>query len=97
MADSTSTPTYGARFLDELQHLTKSTGGLSYADLPRVRQMDREQVLAVLSKRYDLDSLVRLDARSPEEFARAIVREGAARAADPVTDAVLISTLLDLF
>ncbi len=95
MTDSTQR-SYGARFFDELQRLTKSTSGLSYADIPRVREMDREQVLGVLSKLYDLDWILRLESSSPEEFARAIVREGAPRGTDPAVNATLLSTLLDL-
>ena len=95
MMGSTAAPTYGGRFLDELQRLTKSTSGLTYADIPRLRAMDREQLLGALSKLYDLDSLLRLELSSPEEFARAIVREGVARPADPATDFILVSTLLD--
>ena len=96
MTGSTAAPTYGGRFLDELQRLTKSTSGLTYADIPRLRAMDREQLLGALSKLYDLDSLLRLDSSSPEQFARAIAGEGVARPASPATDAILLSTLLDL-
>jgi hypothetical protein len=95
MTDSTSGPSYGGRFFDELQRLAKSTSGFNYSDIQRVHAMDREQVIALLPKVYDLDSILRLDSSSPEEFARAIVRERVARAADPATDAALLSTLLD--
>jgi hypothetical protein len=95
MTDSTATPSYGSRFFDELRRATGSTSGITYADIPRIRLMDRDQVLVVMSKVYDLDSLLRLDSSSPEAFAREIAR-GVARASNPVTNAVLLSTLLDL-
>ncbi len=96
MTDTAPEPAYGARFFAELQRLTKSTATIKYADIPRVRAMDRQQVLGVLSKLYDLDALLRLDSGSPEEFARAIVREGVPRAGDAATNAFLLSTLLDV-
>jgi len=96
MTNSTTPASYGARFFDALQLATGSTSGLAYADIQRLRDMDRDQVLAVMSKVYDLDSLLRFDWSSPEEFARAIAREGVARARKPATDVVLWSTLLDL-
>jgi hypothetical protein len=80
MTDSASAQPYGGRFFDELRRLTKSTWGLKYADIPRLRAMDRDQVLAELSKLYDLDWILRLDSSSPEGFARAIAREGLVRA-----------------
>ncbi len=83
MTAPTSAPPYGGRFFDELRRLTNSTCGLTYADVSRVRMMTRDQVLAVLARRYDLDWMLRLDSGSPEEFARAIVREGPAMAKDP--------------
>jgi hypothetical protein len=80
MTDSASAQPYGGLFFDELRRLTKSTWGLKYADIPRLRAMDRDQVLAELSKLYDLDWILRLDSSSPEGFARAIAREGLVRA-----------------
>jgi hypothetical protein len=93
---STPVPDYGGRFFDELQRLTKSTSGFTYAELSRVRVMDREQLLAVLSKRYELDSLLQLDSSSPEALARAMVREGVGYPANPAAAAYILSTLLDL-
>ena len=92
----TSDEPYGARFFDELQRATGSTCGVTYAEIPRVRAMDRDQVLVIMSKVFDLDSMLRLDSSSPEEFARAIAREGVARARNPGINWVLLDTLLEL-
>jgi hypothetical protein len=88
---------YGASFFDELCRLTKSTCGLSYAESSRVREMNRDQVLRVLSKRYDLDWLLKLDSRSPVEFARAIVEKGVPRTPLSASElAIVLSPLVDL-
>jgi len=62
-----------------LCRLTKSTCGLSYAETSRVREMDRKQVLLVLSRQYDPDWLLQADSSSPEEFARAVADRGLTR------------------
>jgi hypothetical protein len=59
--------------------------------------MNRDQVLHLLSKQYDLDWLLRLDSRAPVEFARAILEEGVPRAPLGALELVLVlSPLVDL-
>ena len=79
MTEAASAGSYGGRFYDELCRLTKSTCGLSYEDVLRVREMDRKQVLLVLSAQYDLDWLLQADSSSPEGFARIVADRGLAR------------------
>jgi hypothetical protein len=80
MRDAPSAGSYGARFFAELCRLTKSTGGLTYADTARVREVGREELLLILGQHYDGDSLLGLDSSSPEAFARAVVRDGRPKA-----------------
>jgi hypothetical protein len=59
--------------------------------------MNREQVLHLLSKQYDLDWLLRLDSGSPVEFARAIVEKGVRRAPlSPLEQVLILSPFVDL-
>ena len=88
---------YGGRFFDELRRLTSSTSGLTYADVSRVREMTRDQVLSILARQYDLDWMLQLDSSSPEEFARAIVREGPARAKNGALAVVALFCVPDVF
>lgn len=78
---------FGARFIDEMRRLTKSTWGLEYRELQRIAQMDREEFRATLghqlappSKGWDDGGPV---ASEPEQLARAIVAEG--RSSDLLT------------
>ncbi len=82
MTELASAAPYGARFFNELRRLTDSTWGLDYADIPRVCAMDRQGILALLSRLHEPDWILQLESSSPEEFAQAIVREGEARAAE---------------
>jgi hypothetical protein len=81
MSDSPSEGAYGGRWFDELRRLTNSTWGLGYADILRVREMDRAEVLGLLARTREPHWVLQLDSSSPEEFARAIVREAQAREA----------------
>ena len=87
---------YGGRFFDELRRLTNSTQGFKYEDIPGVRAMDREQILGALSQMHKPDWILRLDSSSPEDFARAIVREGQARAVEREEWGGAVGLLVDL-
>ncbi len=86
MTGPTAELPYGGRFFDELRRLTNSTHGFNYADIERVRAMDREQILDALAKLHKPAWILKLDSSLPEEFARAIVREGQARAVDSAAE-----------
>jgi hypothetical protein len=72
---------YGGRFFDELRRLSNSAWGFDHAQIQQVRGMSREQLLACLSRSPGAQWILALDSSSPEEFARAFVREGQKRAA----------------
>jgi len=83
---------FGARFIDEMRRLTKSTWGLEYRELQRLAQMDREEFRATLGHRVVPAGTVRDGsdpvASEPEQLARAIVEQG--RSSDLLTDVVNI-------
>jgi hypothetical protein len=73
---------FGARFLDELRRLTKSSWHLDYATLNRLGQMDRAQFTAAIGKRgrlIDPGWVPSGSAMEPEELAQAVVREAMRR------------------
>ena len=76
--------TYGARFVDEVRRITRSTWGLGYRELERVARMEREAFLAAFGPRLAafgdawLEAHLHLDA---EDLARAVIREAEERAA----------------
>jgi len=83
---------FGARFIDEMRRLTKSSWGLEYREMQRVAQMDRGEFRAAFGHRVappdkgqDGPDPV---ASEPEQLARAIVEQG--RSSDLLTDVVNI-------
>jgi hypothetical protein len=42
---------FGARFIDEMRRLTKSTWGLEYREIERLAEMDRSEFRATLGHR----------------------------------------------
>lgn len=81
---------FGARFIDEMRRLTKSTWGLEYREMQRLAQMDRAEFRATLGHRvapidkvWDGSDPV---ASEPEQLARAIVERG--QSSDLLTDVV---------
>jgi hypothetical protein len=77
--------TYGARFIDEMRRLTKSSWGMDYNQLQRLAQMDREEFRTAFGDRLAPLSQGRGkgDPFEPEQLARSIVEEG--RSSDMLT------------
>jgi hypothetical protein len=82
---------YGARFIDEMRRLTRSSWGLEYRQMQRLAAMDRDEFMAALGLRVapaggaagDPDTT-----SEPELLARKIVEQG--RSSDFLTDVVNI-------
>jgi hypothetical protein len=78
---------FGARFVDELFRVTGSRAHFGYALIQELRRADREQAIALLRSRAQLDSrtIARLKTEEPEAVARelgaAILASGNAVAA----------------
>ena len=73
---------YGARFIEEVRRLTKSSFGYSFADVTRVSAMDRTAFWAAFGARApfgDEWSAVHRDLE-PEDLAKAVVAEAEVRA-----------------
>ena len=41
---------FGARFIEELRRLTRSTAGFNYRDVERISRMDREEFRAAMGR-----------------------------------------------
>jgi hypothetical protein len=69
---------FGARFVDEMRRLTRSTWGMEYQQLQRMAQMNREEFRAAFGGRLGPLGEARggRDRHEPEQLARAIVEQG---------------------
>ena len=79
---------FGARFIDEMRRLTRSTWGLEYGQMQRVAQMDRAEFMATLGHQVLTPEGPDRGASEPEELARVVVERG--RSSDLLTDVVNI-------
>jgi hypothetical protein len=82
---------FGARFIDEMRRLTKSTWGLEYREMQRLTRMDRGEFNATLGHRVAPADKGRDGsdfALEPEQLARAVVEQG--RSSDLLSDVVNI-------
>lgn len=79
---------FGARFIDEMRRLTRSTWGLEYGVMQRLAQMDRAEFMTTLGPQVLPPDGPDRDASEPEELARAVVERG--RSSDVLSDVVSI-------
>jgi hypothetical protein len=66
------TASFGSRFVDELFRVTGSRAHFNYEVIQELRRSDREQTIALLRARAQLDSraIARLQSEEPETVAR---------------------------
>ena len=68
---------FGARFIDEMRRLTRSTWGMEYRQLQRIAAMNREEFRAAFGDRLaPLSEGRQRGPFEPEQLARSIVEQG---------------------
>ena len=81
--------TFGARFIDEMRRLTRSSWGMEYQQLQQIARMNREEFRVAFGDRLTpLREGRPRDPFEPEQLARSIVEQG--RSSDVLTDVVNI-------